>query len=367
MIRLATFIMLGVLLASPCAAEDSSAPAARERWLALARPLWEARLAKTGGHHAESSAYPTEPSLVFLTAYDLTRDTRYAEQAARQLDYAHRRATDDGLLLTADGLCGRDYQARQVYNFYVAYRVLADGRYLRWADEAAAAMLKHVPRTPHASRNEAHTLFSADLFDRHGAVRLSNTQRIDPNQNAGVALAFSLLYHDPASAMFQSAVAKSIAYEELLAAMSVQDMTTGEIPITEHIAAADTAYGAYAASSWTWCQLLWREPRFEPHVRAAGRWLGTKTDLTRDCTRVYPKSEQTCVPSWQANYCLPLFWYCGIDAGKFIADLRERTAHPEQTPGDDPAPLYWAYFDAMGVPREFYLDGRLSSRWSDSD
>jgi hypothetical protein len=332
-----------------------------KRWMALARPLWEQRLAETGGKPVASKAYPTEPALVFLTAHDLTRDSRYAEQAARQLDYAHRRAVD-GLLLTTDGLCGRDYQARQIYNFYVAYRILADDRYLKWADQAAAAMLKHIPRSPYTCRDATHTLFTGDLLDRERNVKLENGQRIDPNQNSEIALAFSMLYHDRASAYFQNPVAKDIAFEELLAAMSLQDMARGEIPLTEHIAGADTAYGAYAAFSWTWCQLLWHDARFDAHVRAAGRWLGTKTDLSKDCTRFYPTHQQVWIPSWQANYCIPLFWYCGIDASKFVADLRERTAHPEQTPGDHPAPIYWACFDVMGLPRDFYLDGKRAAK-----
>jgi hypothetical protein len=328
-----------------------------QRWLSLAKPLWNERLAQAGARPIESKFYPTEPALVFLTAYALTREPRYAEQATKQLEYAHDRSAD-GLLLTAEGLCGRDYQARQIYNLYLAYRILDDVRYLRWADEAADAMRKHILRSPYTCHGATHALFTGDLLDRDGNVKLHNGERIDTNQNSEIALAFSLLYHDRASTHFQNSVAKEIASEELLAAMSLQDMNTGEISLAEHMAGADTAYGAYAAFSWTWCQLLWREARFEPHVRAAGRWLGTKTDLSKDCTRVYPKPQQTWVPSWQANYCIPLFWYCGIDASKFIADLRERAAHPEQTPGDHPAPLYWAYFDVMGVPREFYLEGK---------
>jgi hypothetical protein len=324
--------------------------------MSLAKPLWDQRLAQAGGRVIESKLYPTEPSLVFLTAFDLTREPRYVGQATKQLEYAHDRSVE-GLLLTPERLCGRDYQARQIYNLYVAYRILGDARFLKWADGAADAMLKHIPRSAYTCHGETHTLFTGDLLDRDGKVKLRNGERIDTNQNSEIALAFSLLYHDRASTHFQNPVAKQIAAEELLAAMSLQDMTTGEISLAEHMAGADTAYGAYAAFSWTWCQLLWGDDRFEPHVRAAGRWLGTKTDLSKGCTRVYPKPLQTWVPSWQANYCIPLFWYCRIDASKFIADLRERTAHPEQTPGDSPAPLYWAYFDVMGVPREFYLEG----------
>ena len=142
--------------------------------------------------------------------------------------------------------------------------------------------------------------------------------------------------------------------------MSIQDPTTGLISLTEHIPGGDTAYGSYATFSWTWCQLLWKDPTFDAHLRAAGRWLAPKTDLTRDSTRYYPQVlDHAPIPNWEAYFRLPLLWYCGANASKFIADLDARTHHPEATPGDKSlAPASWAYYDLMGVPRSFYLDGQ---------
>ena len=131
--------------------------------------------------------------------------------------------------------------------FYVAFRILDEEGYLKWADDAASAMLKHIPRSPYACRGQTHTLFTGDLLDAAGHAKLSNPQRIDPNQNAEIALAFSLLYHDRASGHFHNPAAREIAAEELLASMSLQDMTTGEIPLTGNLPGADTAYVEYAA------------------------------------------------------------------------------------------------------------------------
>jgi hypothetical protein len=159
-----------------------------------------------------------------------------------------------------------------------------------------------------------------------------------------VALAFSLLYHDPGSRFFLDSKAQDLAYEELLASMSIQNMETGEIPLTENIPGGDTAYGSYAAFSWVWCQLLWHDPRFEAHVRAAGKWLTPKTDLSRDSQRWYPKRiENGAVPDWEISYRLPLLWYCGVDTRKLML--------PPTTS------LYWAYYDLMGVSREYYVSG----------
>lgn len=318
--------------------------------VALAPPadvasLWEQRLAAAGGKPIVSEYYPTEEALIFLSAYDITRDGRYAKQAAAQLEYAHSREKD-GVFVTSEGTTTRDYQARQIYNFYLAYRILADGRYLHWADDCAAAMIRAIARAAHPAAGETHTTFEAGFFTADGKRAHSNAQVIDVNQNAEVALAYSLLYHDPASQFFRDRRAKEIAHEELLASMSVQNMTTGEIPLTENIAGADTAYGSYATFSWVWCQLLWRDERFEPHLQAAAKWLGPKMDLSRDSQRWYPtRIEGGAVPDWEICYRLPLLWHCKIDASKVIAQLPPTTS------------LYWAYYDLMGMPREFFMRG----------
>jgi hypothetical protein len=335
----------------------------REARLTVVQSRWDERLAATGEKFVVADAYPTEEALVFLSAYSLTRDPRYAEQAARQMNYAHSREKD-GILVTFKGVTTRDYQARQIYNFYLAYRLLADGRYLRWADDCAAAMLRAIPRGPHTAADETHTTFVAGYFTADGKEAGSNGQVIDVNQNAEAALAYSLLYHDPASKFFRDDRAKEIAYEELLASMSIQDKTTGAIPLTDGIPGADTAYGSYATFSWVWCQLLWRDEKFEPAIRLAAKWLGPKMNLAKDSRRYYPTDGAGPIPNWEANYRLPLLWYCGVEARAFVEELNAR----ERDPGARPdaiasnAPVYWAYFDLMGVPREFFLDANVTTR-----
>jgi hypothetical protein len=125
--------LLGVLAFIFVFATSIAAQSTQESRLAIAKTQWEDRLASAGGKPIVADAYPTEEALVFLSAYSLTRDAGYAKQAATQLEYAHSRERD-GILLTFKNEATRDYQARQIYNFYLAYRVLGDGRYLRWAD-----------------------------------------------------------------------------------------------------------------------------------------------------------------------------------------------------------------------------------------
>src|SRR5688572_6025548 len=139
----------------------------REARLAIAKQLWEERLASANGKPIVQEHYPTEKAPVFLSAFSHTRDPRYAEQARVQLEYSHSREID-GVFVTSAKSTTRDYQARHIYNFYLAYRVLGDGRYLRWADDCAAAMIRVIPRAAHTAAGETHTTFEAGFFDATG-------------------------------------------------------------------------------------------------------------------------------------------------------------------------------------------------------
>jgi hypothetical protein len=355
--------LLACLIGAARAAEPQTKPALDRP--AVARRLWDQALARTGGKPVASDAYPTEPALPFLSAYVWTRQPRYAQQAARQLQAAHARETN-GILITAAGTTTRDYQARQIYNFYLAYRVLADGKYLKWADACAQAMLKTIPRGAHRSAGDGKTymLFSAGFVDpAHPAVG-SLQYMIDVNQNAEVALAYSLLYFDPGSSFFHDSKAREVAEQETLASMSIQNMATGAIALTDaaEITQYDTAYAGYGVFSWTWLQLLWHDSRFEPHLQAAAKWLGPKTDLAHGSDRYYPhRNPGGYMPYWETDYKIPLLWYAGVDEHHFIADLFARREHGGDK-GDDQAltgaaPWTWAYYDLMGVPRSYYVDG----------
>ena len=352
----ATLALLAAAAGLPGRA-DGDAHAER---LAAARAYWERVLAACAGEPAKSAYYPTEPALPMLTAYAVTREARFADQATRQLAYAHGLERDGMLAVPASGFPAghRDPQARQVYNFYLAYRLLADGKYLQWADDCARAMVKVLPRAAHDCAGQSHVQFTASLINLDAPTAVAPVYAVDVNQNAEVGLAFALLFHAPASAFFAAPLAREIALEETLASMSVQNMETGAIPLTEgdRIQQYDTAYGSYAAFSWVWSQLLWQDPRLEEHVRAAGRWLADKLDLTKDSDRYYSfRNPSTALPPWEAAYRLPLYWYCGVDATSYVAGLFARL--PQADPRD-PMVTPWAYYDLMGLPRAYYTDGQ---------
>jgi len=341
-------------------AGDAHAGDANPR-IALAKRLWEQKLAATAARPIPADHYPTEEALVFLSAYDFTRDRRFADQATRQLEYSHQREKN-ALLITPHQVT-RDYQARQIYNFYLGYRVLADARFLHWADDAAQAMIHTIPRASHTFAGETHTLFAAGYLDpAHPSAADAANYAIDVNQNAEIALAFTLLYHDPASHFFLDPLANQIAHEELLASMSIQDRKTGEIPLTEYLLdQPDTLYGSYAAFSWVGCQVLWRDERFDQHIRAAGRWLAAKMNLSKDSQRYYPtRIDANFISYSEIAFRIPLYWYCRVDTAKLLNDLFARMPTTQPTPGDAAnAPAYWCWYDLMGVPRSYYVDGKL--------
>jgi hypothetical protein len=219
-------------------------------------------------------------------------------------------------------------------------------------------MVRDIPRAAHEVAGESHVQFAATVVNLDDPALTPPAYAVDVNQNAEVGLAFGLLHHDPASSFFARPLAREIAFEETLAAMSLQNMETGAIPLVEgaRIGQYDTAYGSYAAFSWVWSQLLWHDARFEPHVRAAGRWLAGRMNLKSDSDRYYSfRNPSTALATWEASYRLPLYWYCGTDVSAYVAGLFERMPTQEI---DDSMQAPWAYFDLMGVPRSYYLDGQ---------
>ena len=355
------FLIMAMIASKTLAA--TTRPTTLESRVAIARSLWDAELAKTQGKPQTKNQYPTEPAVPFLSAYDFTHEKKFADQAVIQLDYAHSREKN-ALLITFEGICHRDYQARQIYNFYLAYRILKDPKYLAWADACASAMVKTIPRQPHTFAGETHTLFAATFIKPDGKPDDPLAFTIDVNQNAEVGFAFSQLYHDPKSAFYQKRIAREIAYEETLASMSLQDMKTGAIPLREGLMDQyDTAYGGYATFSWTGTQLLWHEPKFDPHLRAAAKWLAPLSDVTRDTRRWYPKRiDGGPMSLWEIWFRVPALWYSDIDARKLLNGVFERMGHPDGYKDEAGlAPSWWAYYDTWGIPREYYLTGDPSA------
>lgn len=267
-------------------------------------------------------------------------------------------------------------QARQIYNYYLAYKVLGDQEYYRRAVYCAEQMIRALPRHHHLVLGRTFNLFTAEFFDvvSPRPVAIPTNYSIDVNQNAEVGLAFALLAADPTpfpefphlgKLLVTKSECQAIAMRETMASMLVQNNLSGEIPLLEDRRDADTLYGSYASFCWVWVTLLdifspkfgtdflYMKPEFAKHVSSAAKWLEKKMNLHSGCDRYYPKVE-TGIPIGPSEYTwrLPLYWFShtpGVDS--FIAEI---FAYMESSVVDynHHSIAAWAYVIAMGFPLE---------------
>ena len=302
--------------------------------------------------------YPTEPAIILLSAWLCTGGQKYHEAAVLQLDFAHSRENDDGLLITELGF-NRDTEARQIYNFYAAYKILGDKKYLTWADKAAQALIKHLPRTPHQvlGTNKTYNLFAAGYCKPDKPYDTSALKPwVDVNQNAELALAYTLLYFEPKSELYKTAVAKDIVVNEMEASLAIQDPRTGGIPIGDSdywITRFDTMYGAYGLFSWTWVNTYWKNPEWQTHINHAAQWLSQlHTNTGKMAMRYYPSASDSFEPV--DLWCrIPAYWKIGYSPKRDISYCYA------SAPGSAPDPKWayapFVYFELMHIPAKFYL------------
>ena len=308
--------------------------------------------------------YPTEPAIILLSAWICTKEQKYRDAAQLQFEFAHSRENDDNLLITELGF-NRDTGARQIYNFYAAYKILGDKKYLTWADNGAQALLKHMPRRLHQvyGTNISHTLFAAGYCKPEKPYDTSSLNPwVDVNQNAELALAYTLLYFEPKSAFFKSAIAKEIVVNEMEAGLAIQNAATGAIPIGDNeywIAKYDTLYGSYGLFSWTWLNIYWKNPEWRKHIESAGRWLaGISTGQGRMAKRYYPAESDSLelVDLWCR---IPALWQIRFSPERIIDSIYGGPGSPNSSSAGSYAPF--AYFELMKIPPEFYLRPKSKS------
>lgn len=306
--------------------------------------------------HTGRPEYPTEPGIIFLSAWLCTREARYRQSAVSQFDFAHSIENDDGLLVTDNGFC-RDTQARQIYNFYTAFKLLRDRRYLAWADRCARGMLDHLPRCPRLILGRSFTTFVAGFCPANKPYDSARLRPwVDVNQNAEVALAFTLLYHEPRSALYRAPTVRDLCRNEMEAGLAIQDAATGAVPLAEssdRIRQFDTAYGSYVLFSWVWLNSYWKDPAWERRIEGAARWIARYGGADgRTAERFYP-SVCDRLSSWDLWYRVPALWTIGSQPSDTI-DRYVSTVAPRDSVGDR-AFLVFAYFELMRICPEFYL------------
>ena len=56
-------------------------------------------------------------------------------------------------------------------------------------------------------------------------------------------------------------------------------------------------------------------------------------DLAKRLAALLPHEARGPVPNWEANYRIPLLWYCGVDARDFVGELATRRQDPGAAAG----------------------------------
>lgn len=325
----------------------------RQRWAAYYQTNDSGKTLRGGVPY-----YPTEPGIILLSAWLCTGDEKYREASILQFEFAHSRENDDALLITELGF-NRDTQARQIYNFYTAYKILGDRKYLSWADKCARGLLDHLPRIPHKVLHTelTYNLFAAGYCKPEKPYDTSALAPwVDVNQNAELALAYTQLYFDPESAFYKSATAKDIADNEMDAGVAMQDPKTGAIPIGDSdywLTRCDTMYGSYGLFSWTWLNMYWKNPDWQKHVEDAGCWLtGFSVEKGKMADRYYPEASTWLTPV--DVWCrVPVFHQISFSPVHLMECAYGSDGGCADTKGWEYVPT--AYFVLMKIPPEFYL------------
>ena len=354
---------LGLVLALLPAAYGGGPGTAHERLFAH----WLADMNARPSRDYRDGIYPTEPGIFFLSGWMMTGQPEYLAAARRQFDLSRSWVDENGVFDA--GRSGhfpqgvsRDATARQIYNSYTAWRVLGDPRMLELADACATGMARHIARQPYEYRGGKFTLF-ATTAQATPPYKVNGNAWIDVNQNAELGLAFTLLYHEPRSRWYRSEEARQIAFEELRAGMSIQNMDTGEIPIgssPQWIGKYDTMYGAYALFSWTWANRYWKDPEMARHIARAVDWLDPFYDGETRMVHWYPRHRVEKASAGSEWWLVAAF----RERGK---DLQRLFRHHANMMQDETRPSWMCgepYLYAMGMPPAILRQAGLPEKWA---
>lgn len=314
------------------------------------------------------SAYPTEPAMTMLSAYLVTGNPVFRQDTEDQLQFAHSLENSDHLLVIPKyPWVSRDYQARHIYNLALAGMLLKEPTYVRWADDCAQAMVDHLSRVSHLDRDGVVRTIFYNTYETAPPYQALSPPGVSPNQNAGVGLAFTLLYHMSQSSLYDAGIAREIALAELHASAAYQT-SLGEIALTDGdpLSRFDTNYGSYTALLWLFSNEYWQDSTLSSAISHAAMWL-SRSDLLVSATSgwEYPAPDYATLVIGQARYpeCwsrLLLYWKTSIITSgqrRLWADECLRQVYELSSSQLPSGATPFCYFQFMGMPEEEYLPG----------
>jgi hypothetical protein len=285
-----------------------------------------------------SRAYPAENAQLFLAAYLVTGRSQYLEDARRQLDYArasetaehlHRFPADLDADTPPEGFVSSLAQARLALGYFVAFKATRSQMYLRWAEQAVVALLL-LPRAEqcHQSRCFQRHYYLYSLVAPY--TPYPGTQ-LDPNQQAFIGLAMTLLYHEPRSRLRGNEELRTLALDQLEGALALMD-STGRLPLGQHAPWSDlfdTRYGCDALFLTMWANTHWKRPDLDSLLAKGTRWLWLYTDGVATTSQEYPLRYEGPPNESMEMYCrLALMHRYGGDIGSLQRALDDVWSKP---------------------------------------
>lgn len=276
--------------------------------------------ANEGADAYSPRAYPAESAITFWSAWLTTGDNAYRLAAERQIEYARSLENKDHLISFA-GYVERNAQSRLVLGYFIAYRMTGEVAYLNDADDAMAALLS-LQRVAWQYGGNFYQLYYY-TYEPVPPYAPVSWPGLNPNQDASMGLAMTLLYHEPGSRLKGDANLKVQALEHLDAIGALQT-ADGRLPNAEvRMNEFDTMYGGVTLFQLYWANTYWQESRYNEVLRKSLPWLD---QYTRDglVLRTYPETylgpPRNPRDLW---FRLPVLWTYGGDLRAWNTSMDE--------------------------------------------
>ncbi len=308
--------------------------------------------------------YPSEAAVSFLSAWLVTGESRFREDAVRQLEYArsledsfhYQIYPEDLRIEEEEPLVSTNAQARLVQGYFLAWKILEDRRYLDWADQALTALLS-LPLSEACWQMECFPAW-AFLYTREASPQPWTSCFVNPNQNAVIGLVLTLLHHEPLSAHFGSEETGLLALSQLRCAMVMMD-DLGRVPLSASGGDPqlfDTRYGHYTLLHVLWAQRFWNDPQLQLDLQKSNQWVDEYNRNHSVTLRYYPEYIYGPVPDPTELYSrYPMTYFLGGDMQALEEGLDEVwLRHESFTTVQGGFISGQAVLHAMGIPRRDY-------------
>jgi hypothetical protein len=203
----------------------------------------------------DARAHPSEAAVVFWSAYRLTRDPAFMQAGRNQLSYAASLVDGQGYFQWPYGDLGQfssNTLARLALGFYLGFAVTGDPSDMELADRVAEALMRLEETLVRSSFTGQYYLLPYYVY--RSPSEPEGNRSLDPNQDATLALLFTLLSAERESRLYRSPEALERAARYLSAAMDPLGLT-GCWPLADQPDFREACDSLY--NWWTLYQLQW--------------------------------------------------------------------------------------------------------------